>query len=130
MCLYVRRFTSQESLTLTRWLRQSRSTVKMRRAQLIAFSGQGMRARQIAEHLGMHEEYMRELIRRVYTATYASWMNRIECHFAPFRRFVLDNSDWRDHSQIARAVQDYLRWRNREKRNPNILKEQNSIRTL
>lgn len=64
MCLYVRRFTSQESLTLTRWLRQSRSTVKMRRAQIIAFSGQGMRARQIAQHLGMHEEYVRELIRR------------------------------------------------------------------
>lgn len=69
-------------------------------------------------------------IRLVYTATYASWMNRIECHFAPFRRFVLDNSDWCDHSQIARAAQDYLRWRNREKRNDNILKEQNSIRTL
>ena len=49
MCLYVRRLASQESLTLTRWLRQSRSTVKMRRAQVIAFSGQGMRARQIAE---------------------------------------------------------------------------------
>ncbi len=64
MCLYVRRFTSQESLTLTRWLRQSRSTVKMRRAQIIAFSGQGMRAPQIAQHLGMHEEYVRELIRR------------------------------------------------------------------
>ena len=64
MCLYVRSLTSQESLTLTRWLRQSRSTVKMRRAQVIAFSGQGMRARQIAEQLGMHEEYVRELIRR------------------------------------------------------------------
>ena len=64
MCLYVRRLTSQESLTLTRWLRQSRSTVKMRRAQVIAFSGQGMRARQIAEQLAMHEEYVRELIRR------------------------------------------------------------------
>lgn len=64
MCLYVRRFTSQESMTLTRWLRQSRSTVKMRRAQIIAFSGQGMRARQIASQLGMHEEYIRELIRR------------------------------------------------------------------
>ena len=64
MCLYVRRFTSQESVTLTRWLRQSRSTVKMRRAQVIAFSAQGMRARQMAEQLGMHEEYVRELIRR------------------------------------------------------------------
>jgi len=51
-------------MTLTRWLRQSRSTVKMRRAQVIAFSGQGMRARQIASQLDMHEEYIRELIRR------------------------------------------------------------------
>jgi len=50
-------------------------------------------------------------IQLVYTATYASWMNRIECHFAPFRRFVLDNSDWSDHAKIARAAQDYLRWR-------------------
>lgn len=64
MCLYVRRLTWQESMTLTRWLRQSRSTVKMRRAQVLAFSGQGMRAGQIADQLGMHQEYVRELIRR------------------------------------------------------------------
>ena len=64
MCLYVRRLTWQESLTLTRWLRQSRSTVKMRRAQILSFSGQGMKAPQIASQLGMHEEYVRELIRR------------------------------------------------------------------
>ena len=64
MCLYVRNLVWQESLTLTRWLRQCRSTVKMRRAQVIAFSGQGMRARQIAQQLAMHEEYVRELIRR------------------------------------------------------------------
>lgn len=69
-------------------------------------------------------------IRLVYTATYASWMNRIECHFAPFRRFVMDNSDWPDHKEIARAAHDYLRWRNRDKKNAKILKEQNSIRTL
>ena len=66
----------------------------------------------------------------VFTATYASWMNRIECHFAPFRRFVLDNSDWSSHTEIARAAQDYLRWRNRDKKNARILKEQNTIRTL
>ena len=69
-------------------------------------------------------------IRLVYTATYASWMNRIECHFAPFRRFVMDNSDWSDHKEIARAAQDYLRWRNQDKKNAKILKEQNSIPTL
>jgi transposase len=36
----------------------------MRRGQVLAFSGQGMRAREISDQLGMHEEYVRELIRR------------------------------------------------------------------
>ena len=69
-------------------------------------------------------------IRLVYTATCASWMNRIERHFAPFRRFVLDNSDWSNHSEIARASQGNLRWGSRDKKNAKILKEQDSIRTL
>ena len=64
MCLYVRDLTAGESQTLRKWLRQSTSVVRMRRAQVIAFSGQGMRANEIAEQLGMHEEYIRELIRR------------------------------------------------------------------
>jgi len=63
MCLYVRRVTSKESKTLTRWLRHEKSIVKMRRAQVIAFSAQGLQAREIAQQLGMHEEYIRELIR-------------------------------------------------------------------
>jgi transposase len=32
--------------------------------QVVAFSGQGMRAKEIAERLCLHEEYVRELIRR------------------------------------------------------------------
>jgi|TARA_Y100000294_G_C8500427_1_gene314607 transposase len=35
----------------------------MRRAQIIAFSGQGMRVQEISSSLGMNEEYLRELIR-------------------------------------------------------------------
>ncbi len=35
----------------------------MRRAQIVAFSGQGMRVQEISSHLGMNEEYLRELIR-------------------------------------------------------------------
>lgn len=81
-------------------------------------------------HRQVRSYCLKSNIRLVYTATYASWMNRIECHFAPFRRFVLDNSDYADHKEIARAAQDYLRWRNRDKNNLKILKAQNSIRTL
>ena len=64
MCLFVREFTFQESRTLTRWLRQTRSATKMRRAQVLAFSAQGMPAREIGEHFGLHEEHVRRLIRR------------------------------------------------------------------
>lgn len=64
MCLYVRSLTVAESKTLSRWLHQCRDAVQMRRAQVLAFSGQGMRARQIATQLRMHQEYVRELIRR------------------------------------------------------------------
>jgi len=64
MCLYVRPLRVEESQKLSRWLRQSKSAVQMRRAQVIAFSGQGMRVQQIASQLGLHEEYVRQLIRQ------------------------------------------------------------------
>jgi transposase len=35
----------------------------MHRAQISSFSGQGMRVQEIASHLDMNEEYLRELIR-------------------------------------------------------------------
>ena len=72
----------------------------------------------------------RNNITMVFTATYASWMNRIECHFAPFKAFVISNSDHAGHDEIETAAQDYLHWRNADKKNAKILKEQNSIRTL
>ena len=64
MCLFVRELTPEESRILTRWLRNAKSAVRMRRAQIIAFSGQGMRVQKIAAAVHMHEEYLRELIRR------------------------------------------------------------------
>ena len=63
MCLFVRDLTGAESRRLTGWLRNSRNGIQMRRAQIIAFSGQGMRVQEIAANLEMNEEYLRELIR-------------------------------------------------------------------
>jgi len=76
MCLYVRDVTDAESNILSRWLRQGKSVVKMRRAQVIAFSAQGMKAREIAGQLCMHEEYIRELIRRFNADGFAALMPR------------------------------------------------------
>jgi len=64
MCSFVRELTDREGQELSRILKNSKSAVLLRRAQVVAFSGQGMRAKQIAEQLHLHEEYARELIRR------------------------------------------------------------------
>jgi transposase len=48
----------------------------------------------------------------VFTPTYASWLNPIECHFGPLRRFVIDGSDYASHDELGCAIHDYLRWRN------------------
>ena len=64
MCLYVRDLTAAEGQRLSKILKTSRSAVMLRRAQVVAFSGQGMRASEIADQLHLHEEYVRELVRR------------------------------------------------------------------
>ncbi|WP_339372643.1 transposase, partial [Paenibacillus elgii] len=66
----------------------------------------------------------------VFTPTYASWLNRIECHFAPLRKFVLEGSDFREHKDLGSAIQAYLRWRNKNKRHAAILREQNKIKVV
>ena len=64
----------------------------------------------------------------VYTPTYASWLNRIECHFGPLRHFVLKNAYYQCHEELASAIRKYIRWRNKNAKNDEILKEQNKIK--
>ena len=64
MCVFARDLTSAESRRLSKILKSGRSAVLLRRAQVVAFSGQGMRAQEIAAQLSLHDEYVRELIRR------------------------------------------------------------------
>jgi transposase len=54
-------------------------------------------------------------VKLVFTATYASWMNRIEAIFAGVRYFALGNSDYSDHQEICRAIFAYVAWRNRNR---------------
>jgi len=69
-------------------------------------------------------------IELVFTATNASWINRIECHFAPTKQFVINNSDRLDHRSIGHDMQNYLRWRNKNASDKKILKAQNTIRVM
>ncbi len=52
----------------------------------------------------------------VPTPTYASWLNRIECHFGVMVKAVFAGSDFLDHEEIQAAVSAYLRRRNVEAR--------------
>ena len=56
MCLYVRDLNAHESRQLTRLLKSARSVTYMRRSQVVAFSGQGMRVQEIADRLFLHED--------------------------------------------------------------------------
>jgi len=55
----------------------------------------------------------------VPTPTYASWLNAIEAHFGPLKRFCLNNSDDPDHRTRRRRIYRYLHWRNKRDANPN-----------
>ena len=48
-----------------------------------------------------------------FTPVNASWANPIEAQFGPVRTFVMGGSDHRNHTVLARRLQDYLRWRPR-----------------
>jgi len=76
MCLYARDLTTAEGQRLSKILKTSKSAVLLRRAQVVAFSGQGMRASEIAKRLHLHEEYVRELIRRFNEGSFAALQQR------------------------------------------------------
>jgi transposase len=58
------------------------------------------------------------------TPTYSSWANPIEAQFGPLRMFTMANSNYPNHTVLARALQAYLRWRNAHARHPDVLAAQ------
>jgi transposase len=62
-------------------------------------------------------------VRLVPVPTYASYLNRIECHFWAYVEFVIRGSDHGSHAQLAEATRAYLRYRN-------IARHDSSIRIL
>jgi transposase len=62
------------------------------------------------------------------TPTYASWLNRIECHFWAFVELVVNNSDYPDWATFDKAAQFYLRRRNRDRHDPRIRELENRRR--
>lgn len=52
----------------------------------------------------------------VPTPTYASWLNRIECHFGAMVEAVFAGSDYPDHAAIQAAARAWMRRRNADAR--------------
>ncbi len=45
----------------------------------------------------------------------------IEAHFGPLREFAINNSDYPDHHELTKAIRAYVRWRNANTADPEIL---------
>lgn len=58
------------------------------------------------------------------TPTYSSWANPIEAQFGPLRMFTMANSNYPNHTVLARDLQAHLRWRNAHARHPDVLAAQ------
>src|SRR5439155_987504 len=54
-------------------------------------------------------------IELVATPTYASYLNRVECHFLPISEFVVKNADYLDWDAFAHALARHVHYRNRER---------------
>ena len=60
----------------------------------------------------------------IFTATNASWMNRIEAQFGAVRYFVLKNSYPADHRELEQNIKEHLKWRNSNRHNSLLKKVQ------
>ena len=58
------------------------------------------------------------------TPTYSSWANPIEAQFGPLRTFTMANSNYPNHTVLARDLQAHLRWRNTHAPHPDVLAAQ------
>jgi len=61
----------------------------------------------------------------IFTATNASWMNRIEAQFGSVSYFVLKNSYPANHKELEQNIKEHLKWRNSNHHNPLLKKLQN-----
>jgi transposase len=63
----------------------------------------------------------------VFTPTYASFLNRIECHFWPIGEFVIKNADYPNWDTLAKAMADHIRYRNGPHRDQRLIKAERRL---
>jgi transposase len=63
----------------------------------------------------------------VFTPTYASFLNRIECHFWGIGEFVINNADYTNWDALAKAMADHIRYRNGPHRDQRLIAAERKI---
>jgi transposase len=63
----------------------------------------------------------------VFTPTYASFLNRIECHFWAIAEFVIKNADYPDWDTLAKAMADHIRYRNGPHRDQRLIQAERRL---
>jgi hypothetical protein len=78
----------------------------------------GLRIYLIADNLSTHKtpaiyDWAADSnVELVFTPTYASFLNPIECHFCGIGEFVINNADYPDWDTLAKTMADHIRYRN------------------
>lgn len=63
----------------------------------------------------------------VFTPTYASFLNRIECHFWGIGEFVIRNADYESWDALSKAMADHIRYRNGPHRDQRLLRAERKL---
>lgn len=63
----------------------------------------------------------------VFTPTYASFLNRIECHFWAIGEFVVKNADYPDWETLATAMAEHIRYRNGPHRDRRLIQAERRL---
>ncbi len=75
----------------------------------------------------IHEWAAKSNVELVFTPTYASFLNRIECHFWGIGEFVIKNADYPDWETLTKAMADHIHYRNGPHRNQRLLKAERRL---
>lgn len=75
----------------------------------------------------IHQWAAKSNVELVFTPTYASFLNRIECHFWGIGEFVVKNADYPDWDTFAKAMADHIRYRNGPHRNQRLIEAERRL---
>jgi transposase len=87
----------------------------------------------VADNLSTHktpsirEWAAKSNVELVFTPTYASFLNRIECHFWAIGEFVVKNADYPDWDTLTRAMANHITYRNGPHRDQRLIKAERRL---